>query len=138
MTADVTSLHPVYTIYPRRDQECRWRRLCHESRCCGGLHTAAGCRAWSWVSACSAQSTARPRHWQWSSLQSVNDDQSAQRDKSLDGSRGEAPSCYNNCHFKTLFLWRFIESSGCTSLHFFTAGHEKPATNCLFWMGSMA
>jgi len=30
-------------------QECQWRCICHESRCCGGLHTAAGCRAWSWV-----------------------------------------------------------------------------------------
>jgi len=54
------------------DQDCRWRCLCYESRCCGGLHTAAGCRAWSRVSVCSAQSTARPRHWL-----NVNDDQSA-------------------------------------------------------------
>jgi len=67
-------------------QDCRWRCLCHESRCCGGLHTAAGCRAWSRVSVCSAQSTDRARHWQWSSLLNVNDDQSTQRDKSLDGS----------------------------------------------------
>jgi len=40
---------------------------------------AAGCRAWSRVSACSAQSTARPRHWQWSSLLNVNDDPSTQK-----------------------------------------------------------
>ena len=32
------------------------------------------------------------RHWQWSSLLNVNDDQSAQRDKPLDGSRGETRS----------------------------------------------
>ena len=32
------------------------------------------------------------RHWQWSSLLNVNDDQSAQRDKPLDGSKVEAPS----------------------------------------------
>jgi len=35
------------------------------------------------------------RNWQWSSLLNVNDDQSAQRDKPLDGSTGEAPSKSN-------------------------------------------
>ena len=39
-----------------------------------------------------SQSTARARHWQWSSLLNVNGDQTAQRDKPLNGSRGEAPS----------------------------------------------
>ena len=53
----------------------------------GGLHTA-------WLQGVvtgigfSAQSTAGPRNWQWSSLLNVNDDQSAQRDKPLDRSRG--------------------------------------------------
>jgi len=37
-------------------------------------------------------STAQAQHWQWSSLLNVNDDQNAQRDKPLDGSRGKAPS----------------------------------------------
>jgi len=82
------------------DQECRWPCLCHESRCCGGLHSRF--RAWSRVSACSAQSTARPRHWQRSSLLNLNDDQRAQRDKPLDGSRGEPPS--NSYHH--LARWR--------------------------------
>jgi len=36
--------------------------------------------------------TARPQYRQWSSLLNVNDDQSAQRDKLLDVSRGKAPS----------------------------------------------
>jgi len=52
----------------------------------------AGCRAWSRVSACSAQSVAGPRHWQWFSLLNVNGDQSVQRDKPQNGSSGEDPS----------------------------------------------
>ena len=59
----------------RTQQGC----ICHESRCCRGLHGAAGCRAWWRVSACSAQSRAWARHWQWCSLLNVNDDQSVQR-----------------------------------------------------------
>ena len=35
----------------------------------------------------SALSTARARNWQWSNLLNVNNDQSAQRDKPLDGPR---------------------------------------------------
>jgi len=40
---------------------CEWRCpqqgcIRHESRCSGGLHTAAGCRAWWRVSACSSNS----------------------------------------------------------------------------------
>ena len=45
-----------------------------------------------YAAAALSQSTARARHWQWSSVLSVNDDQGAQRDKTLDGSRDEAPS----------------------------------------------
>ena len=41
--------------------------------------------------AAATASTARARNWQRSSLLNVNDDQSAQRDKPLNGSRGEAP-----------------------------------------------
>ena len=42
--------------------------------------------------AAATASTARARHWQWSSLLNVNDDRSAQCDEPLDGSRGEARS----------------------------------------------
>jgi len=54
---------------------------------------AAGYRAWHGyrLAANSFYSPSAPLgHWQWSSLLNVNDDQSAQRDKSLDESRGEA------------------------------------------------
>jgi len=37
-------------------------------------------------------STAGARHWQWSSLLNMDDDHSAQLDKPLDGSMGEASS----------------------------------------------
>jgi len=55
-------------------------------------HTAAGCRAWSRISACSAQSTAERG--------TGSRDQSKQRDKPLDGSRSEAPSLDNE-HINT-------------------------------------
>jgi len=45
-----------------------------------------------YAAAALSQSTARARNWQWFSLLNVNGDQSAQCDKSLDGSRGEDPS----------------------------------------------
>jgi len=35
-------------IIPRSSGICRWSCLCHESCCCGDLHTVAGCRAWHW------------------------------------------------------------------------------------------
>jgi len=35
--------------------------ICHESLICGGLRTAAGCRAWWRVSDCSSNRTAE--HW---------------------------------------------------------------------------
>jgi len=44
-----------------------------------------------WLAAATA-STARARHWQWSSLLSVNDDKSAQCNKPLHRSRSEAAS----------------------------------------------
>ena len=56
--------------------------------------------------AAATASTAQARHWQWSSLLNVNNDQSVQRDKPLDGSiganRGGAPSvslhtAYSRC-----------------------------------------
>jgi len=55
---------------------------------------AAGYRAWHGyrLAANSFYSpSAALGHWQWSSLLNVNDDQSAHRDKPLDGSRGIAP-----------------------------------------------
>jgi len=42
-----------------------------------------------YAAAALSHSTARAWHWQWSSLLNVNDDQSAQRDKPLDGSRAK-------------------------------------------------
>jgi len=38
---------------------CQWRCqgcICHEPLICGGLHTAAGCRAWWRVSDCGGNS----------------------------------------------------------------------------------
>jgi len=76
--AEYKSLCVSYYNKDRKwNQECRWRMqcICHESRCCGGPHTAAGCRSWSRVSACSM----------WMIIIACSA-------ISLDGSRGEAPS----------------------------------------------
>ena len=81
---------------------------------CGGLHTATGCRAWFCLQQQQIPTdAARAWHWQWSSLlyklatagsYAAHSEmlrtgkgrrkwtKSAQRDKPLDGSTGEAPS----------------------------------------------
>jgi len=63
-----------------------------------------------YAAAALSQSTARARHWQWSSLLNMNDDQNAWRDKRLDVSIGAKPllkdakSVYAVCVLKPNYI----------------------------------
>ena len=62
-----------------------------------------------YAAAALSQSTARARNWQWSSLLNGNEDQNVQRDKPLDGSRGEALSCKTDTLLTMWWQWHQLD-----------------------------